>query len=691
MSVSELEEILFFEDADTLAFIDTPSYKPAWTLQPSCAQSIGHRIHSWKLLGTGSDVLKQLFDPKLQERNIKYRGGLPERIKYIIDLTPPSTEEDAVLHLTELSCPFGIRTWASARFRLELPPQCVSGVDIHSSDDDGDDRDHSGYPAEYSPARHRAGIVRVLRVLEGLNPALDTPCKLWTFFAVAKLYEISTLPDISMRVTLWMYEGENKRFIELHPEIAYRIAKGIQCDYLLQDAFCVLVGEEALLLLRNSSTPMPKQQQTTTVHGRLREMLDDDDLQRVQYAGEAFLGRIFEKFVELAGDDMHWLKNLPQFRRAFYSPFGPPEEEIVNDLILTLKDWVRATIFMVLSLESETWIPNKYKLEPSGNYPTRDFMNVYSSMPFMGRILTRTFWVILSERKLDQLDGEKDIGPSRDCSLARMGGYIGAFRDQHNALVRYVTVAELRRKVRSFNSLFSIFLAGQPNHPAGDHTNQHDENPFVPEGYFALSKFVIEVQQYISLFAREMIAPRRPVMSYDLTDTLTLLTENEYRFLPLWAGGCDDGSGGVYADQIPLAETNSFSAPGPSIHTGSAAPSTAPSVMSFLESTVHGASHRATEGFASEAVSINSEVMSEAGNASVADPSDFQKVDDELSFALDSSADDVDDVFFDGDSDSDDTVVVEHADISELSEFEEMDLDEGKVQDIPLREKRTAA
>ncbi len=58
---------------------------------------------------------------------------------------------------------------------------------------------------------------------------------------------------------------------------------------------------------------------------------------------------------------------------------------------------------------------------------------------------------------------------------------------------------------------------------------------------------------------------------------------------------------------------------------------------------------------------------------------------------MDSSADDVDDVFFDGDSDSDDTVVVEHADISELSEFEEMDLDEGKVQDIPLREKRTAA
>lgn len=691
MSVSELEDILFFEDADTLAFIDPPSYKPAWSLQPSCAQSIGHRIHSWKLLGTGSEVLKQLFDPKLQERNIKHRGGLPEGIKYIIDLTPPSTEDDAVLHLTELSCPLGIRTWADARDRWHLPPQCVSGVDIHSSDGDGDDKDHSGYPAEYSPARHRAGIVHVLQVLEGLNPTLDTPCKLWTFFAVAKLYEISTRTDISMRVTLWMYEGENKRFIELHPEIAYRLAKGIQCDYLLQDAFCVLVGEEALLLLRNSSTPIPKQQQTTTVHGRPREMLDDDDVQRVQYAGELFLGRIFEKFVELAGAEMHWMKHLVQFRRVFYSPYGPPEGEIVEDLIAALKDWVRATIFMVLSLESTSWLSNKCKLEPSGDYPTRDYLNAYSSMPFMAHIMTRTFWVILSERKLDEHDGEKDIGPPRDCSLAKMGGYMGAFRDQHNALVRYVTVAELRRKMRAFNGLCGLFPAAEPNDRAGNHATQPDGDQFVSEGYFSLSTFVIEVQQYISAFAREMIAPGRPVMSYDLTDTLTLTTENEYRFLPLWAGGCDDGSGGVYADQIPLAETDGFSAPGPSIHTGSAAPSTAPSVMSVLESTVHGASHRATEGFASEVVSINSEVMSEIGNSNVVDPSDFQKVDDELSFALDSSADDVDDVSFDSDSDSDDTVVIDHADISEFSEFEEMDLDEGKVQNILIRGKRAAA
>ncbi|OJI96640.1 hypothetical protein ASPVEDRAFT_36037 [Aspergillus versicolor CBS 583.65] len=685
MSVSEIEDILFFEDADTLAFIETPSYKPAWILRPSCAQSIGHRIHSWKLLATGSAVLRQLFDPKVQERNIKNRGGLPEGIRYIIDLTPPSTEDDAVLHLTELSCPLGIRTWAAARDRWDLPPQCVSGVDIHSSDGDGDDKNHSGYPAEYSPARHRAGIIHVLQVLEGLNPKLDTPCKLWTFFAVAKLYEISALRDIRTRVTLWLYEGENKLFIQLHPEIAYRIAKGIRCDYLLQDAFCVLVGEEALLLLRNSGTPIPKQQQTTTVHGRPREMLDDDDVQRVQYAGESFLGSIIEKFVQLIGDDMHWLKNILEFRRVFYSPHGPPEEEVVNDLIATLKDWVRATIFMVLSLDTTVWMSSKYRLELSGDYPTSDYLNVYSSMPFMAHIMTRTFWVILSERKLNEIDGEKDIGPSRDRSLARLGGYMGAFRDQHNALVRYVTVAELSRKAHAFNCLFNS-LAAQPN----DHTAQHDGKLFMPERYFSLSKFVSQVQGYISGFAREMIAPRRPVMSYDLTDTLTLLTESEYRYLPLWAGGCDDGSGGVYADQIPLAETDGFSAPGPSIHTGSAAPSTAPSIMSLLESTLHGASHRATEGFASEVVSINSEVVSETGNAIVADPSDFKKVDDELSFALDSSADDVDDVFFDSDSDSDDTVVIDHADISDFSELEEMKLDEGKVQDIPKRETRAA-
>ena len=45
------------------------------------------------------------------------------------------------------------------------------------------------------------------------------------------------------------------------------------------------------------------------------------------------------------------------------------------------------------------------------------------------------------------------------------------------------------------------------------------------------------------------------------------LDENELKFLPMWAGGWDDGTGGVFQEQIPPTEMGP-SEPGPSYHTG---------------------------------------------------------------------------------------------------------------------------
>ncbi|KAL2827535.1 hypothetical protein BDW59DRAFT_143928 [Aspergillus cavernicola] len=678
MSASELTELVFYKYADTLAFIDSPSYRPTWSLQPSSVQSIGHRIHSQRLLETGSPVFQKLFEQRTQERTIKRRGGLPDGFKYIIDLTPPSTDEDAVLFLTELSCPSGIRSWAKAKARFDLPVTCVSGVDTLSLPGGGEH--HPDSLPEYSPARHHAGIVHILQVLQELRPQLDTPCKIWTFFALAKMYEIATLPQISTRVASWVYATNNKRFIELHPEITYRMAKGTQCAHLLRDSFSVLVGEEALLLLRDSGAPRPKKQRDT-VHGRPQDFLDDDDLQRVQYAGESFLTHIIEQFVELAGAEMSWLINLSMYRNVIYfEAQDQAQREIVEDLVSSLKDFVRATIVITLSQHSPTHIAPKYKLDAATSYPTYDYLNVYAYMAVAERITTRTFWQRLTQRKLTKYDGEASLGDDWHTSLASLGGSIGAFRDHQHAVLRYVQASELDSKAGAFNSVLNPWYSG----PRGGPLLQNGTNMFFTQGYFSLNDFIDEAQNYIATFARKMFGTIRPEMTYELTDTLTCLTDKEFRYLPLWAGGCDDGTGGVYIDQIPLAEINGFSAPGPSIHTGSATPSYASyasSMVSTFASTVHGASHRATESHASEVMSIDSEGISEVGNVRAVGPTahsaEYHKVDDELSLALDSPADDFDDAFFDSDSDSDDTVVID--DHGELSEFEELSLDDSEV------------
>lgn len=60
---------------------------------------------------------------------------------------------------------------------------------------------------------------------------------------------------------------------------------------------------------------------------------------------------------------------------------------------------------------------------------------------------------------------------------------------------------------------------------------------------------------------------------YFLSDHLLLsLEEPELNYLPLWAGGLDDGSGGVFQDPIPPAEMGP-SEPGPGYHTGLTLPS----------------------------------------------------------------------------------------------------------------------
>jgi hypothetical protein len=91
---------------------------------------------------------------------------------------------------------------------------------------------------------------------------------------------------------------------------------------------------------------------------------------------------------------------------------------------------------------------------------------------------------------------------------------------------------------------------------------------------------------------------------------MTCLTENEYQYLPLWAGGNDDETGGLFLDhEIPMMATGGFSAPGPQVHTESVA-STNDSFSdinpSDSQSTVQGASNCATKSHNSEIMSVDS-------------------------------------------------------------------------------------
>ena len=105
--------------------------------------------------------------------------------------------------------------------------------------------------------------------------------------------------------------------------------------------------------------------------------------------------------------------------------------------------------------------------------------------------------------------------------------------------------------------------------------------------FFNLAMFSSQADRYINAFARQKLqypdqSAREEPHEIGITNTLTCLQDSEWKYLPLWAGGNDDGSGGVYIEQPPTADLG-FSTPGPEVHTGDTpAPSTiSPSEADF--------------------------------------------------------------------------------------------------------------
>ena len=90
--------------------------------------------------------------------------------------------------------------------------------------------------------------------------------------------------------------------------------------------------------------------------------------------------------------------------------------------------------------------------------------------------------------------------------------------------------------------------------------------------FFNLRRFFGQAQRYIEDFARNKLSfsdHGRLKEPFDLgiVNTLVCLEDSEWKYLPLWAGGNDDGSMGVYSDDLPTTE-HGFTTAGPEVHDG---------------------------------------------------------------------------------------------------------------------------
>jgi hypothetical protein len=118
--------------------------------------SVPHRLHSKNLLETGSNFFRKLYELRSQTRIRRHRGlggTLAKGVQYVLDLTPAPEGDEALIFITELSCPMGIRTWARSWNRWNLPWSCVGGWEETESPPAAEAPPTSTSPAPESPSK----------------------------------------------------------------------------------------------------------------------------------------------------------------------------------------------------------------------------------------------------------------------------------------------------------------------------------------------------------------------------------------------------------------------------------------------------------------------------------------------------------------------------------------------------------
>jgi hypothetical protein len=132
------------------------------------------------------------------------------------------------------------------------------------------------------------------------------------------------------------------------------------------------------------------------------------------------------------------------------------------------------------------------------------------------------------------------------------------------------------------------------------------------EPHFSIDDLLAEASDAISgLCDAVLLAPHLfrdgEILPTNLIDTLTSLNDAEWKYLPLWAGGNDDGSGGVFEDtEIPILETGGFAGGKRGLsHTGNSSVGGS-SDWSEIVSTVGKVSKEAADGTATETATVQS-------------------------------------------------------------------------------------
>lgn len=581
---------------------------------------------------------KLLDNERYQQRqlhSLRSSGhAVPSGVRYVLDLGPSAESELRSEHLEALTLPKGIVQYSMMTdlTNEHKVPVCVAGghddacrcFEIGISDkrksqsknaatsdspseaadtspggeSDGDSE--SAVPLEgciwdlpltperriddYCEVRHAANVIRLLLALVGYPLLLNSAARVYTICGLAKLFGASGNNDFLNRlrsqVHEWFFVKNNTTIVDTLPEECFRMAWNIQLPNVARAAFRILVAERALCDAGDSSQPRTYQRQKTPF-GRELSGLDEDLETLLDHASGALTCRIGELLTKLQSPNKLDLLDVPQYYRlrdlervvADAAPQTSETEEAlaaIRRLADTYQGILSPSLLCgPLPILTKSKFP-EMAVGPLNLYVRQkrslmSFFKVYNELAEKQKQLTAVYWGFLActlQRRLDSFLRNRDMdGLVRAANAALRKALVqdreGGGQDLTSQLARLDVAIFFPSAVFRRQDPFSIEAIDKELYGrtlAGAFAHLYDRHSFVPD------------------FELGLVNPSPHL--------LLGLSENEFRFLPLWAGGQDDGTGAVFQDELPTAQLGP-TGPGPAYHTGTTQAGTTADTMSM--------------------------------------------------------------------------------------------------------------
>ncbi|KAK2606088.1 hypothetical protein QQS21_003483 [Conoideocrella luteorostrata] len=626
---------------DTLVYVDVPNMPKDPRKVADCDniayRSQAFRVHSEKLRATGSTKFAEMLGPTYQfriQRRRKMVNKLPDGVKYLLDLTPPAEGDELVFQMTETSLTPGIMDWWTSYRYHGAEIGLVAGHDdiccckrqmsdytgFGPDEDERFDKDGCRLPKplgtaaalpplpvemvrykeegreklhetpeyrkipDYCPIRHRNSIIRLMIMLEGREIPLDSANRVWMLVAVAKILDCTSV--VRDRVAQWIMQDRNCRFIEVLPEEALKIGYDLHLQDVTQTAFRILVNEMALQEAATGHGSAPKRARPrTTIFGRRTGECSDELNNIIQHAARALVERVTVTHTELQSEDLfdrwgigEWgkLRKLEAVLVEHCSS-GTAESTAFSDAlnkVRLLMTQLRRTIGLKYSISAESYVTSSPFLNgmdtDRATYVNvadwEELENIMGGFNAVQKLLCPFVYYEMGDRcnKSFFTNPYPDASHLGDQSLTALAG--AAQSSLEVLLGRFPRLADAQQ----WRCIIDDTVP--PSAPSFNRI----QRPFVD--LHEMETQVKHALQPLTLcWVRHDVEPPANITRH----LLLTLHRDEMKYLPLWAGGLDDGTGGVFEEHIPPTDMGP-NGPGPAYHTGRTIPSAPPSISSSL-------------------------------------------------------------------------------------------------------------